>query len=151
MLAGKQLGFQPFRFARIAHVLRAPAHSSCIWAIAVVSVPQMPKPRYRLAVVPSHPISIPQSSSIIPPPRAPPSSLLRTLPLLHLPPPRSLGLRQSFNPLRLPRLRLIRNSVLTQFLNQSVQSAETGRGIIGLLARVVGLDYQGGVLGRMVA
>ena len=89
-------------------------------------------------------------SSIIPP-TPPPSALLRTLLLLHLPPPPPPRFLQSLNPLLLLVGGLTRYRLPACCYDQLVQFAKTGIGVIGLFARVVGLDHEIRGFGCVVA
>lgn len=59
-------------------------------------------------------------SSILPPPSTPPSSLLPTLPLFHLPALRRLSFLQPLHALRLPCARLVRHILASDFEDQGV-------------------------------
>ena len=90
-------------------------------------------------------------SSVLPPPPSPPRSFLRPLPLLDPPPPRRLRFLQPRHALRLSRARLIRHAFAANLSDQSEQSLEASGSVVGLFARVVGLDDQGGGFGGVVA
>lgn len=89
--------------------------------------------------------------SVLSPSPTPPSTLLTTQLLFHLPPPRGLSFLQPLHPLRLPRRRLVRHRLPPNLKQQVVQSAEASVRVVRLFPRVVGLDYEGVRFGRVVA